>query len=100
MQLTYKDIEYQLGGFVWSNGGRTHDWGAFKYTMNLPASVEAVQWVHDLLHRHRAMLPTATATSLRDAGIANPFVAGLMAMFENSTGQLSPLLTGVRVQFE
>jgi multiple sugar transport system substrate-binding protein len=100
MQLTYNDIEYQLGGFVWSNGGRTHDWGAFKYTMDLPASVEAVQWVHDLLHRHRAMLPTATATALRDAGIVNPFVAGRVAMFENSTGQLSPLLTGVRDQFE
>jgi multiple sugar transport system substrate-binding protein len=100
MQLTYNDIEYQLGGFVWSNGGRTHDWGAFKYTMDLPQSVEAVQWVHDLLHRHRAMLPTATATALRDAGITNPFVAGRVAMFENSTGQLSPLLTGVRDQFE
>jgi ABC-type glycerol-3-phosphate transport system substrate-binding protein len=46
------------------------------------------------------MMPTATANALRDAGVANPFIAGRVALFENSTGQLNPLLTGVKDQFE
>ena len=100
VQLTYNDIEYQLGGFVWSNGGRTHDWSILKYTMDLPASIAAVQWVHDLLHKHRVMMSTATANALRDAGVSNPFVAGRVVLIENSTGQLNPLLTGVKDQFE
>jgi multiple sugar transport system substrate-binding protein len=100
VKLTYNDIEYQLGGFTWSNGGRSHDWSTLKYTMDQPPAIAAVQWVHDLLHKHQAMMSTATANALRDAGVANPFLAGRVALIEDSTGQLSPLLTGVKDQFE
>ena len=100
VMLTYNDIEYQLGGIIWSNGGRTHDWTQYKYTMDHPKSIEAVQWVHDLLHRHRVMMSTATRTQLRESGVANPFISGQVAMFEDSTGQLNALAQGVQDQFE
>ncbi|MGH2370826.1 MAG: extracellular solute-binding protein, partial [Chloroflexota bacterium] len=89
--LNYTDIEYQLAGFIWSNGGRAHDYTTMKYTMDLPKSVEAVQWVHDLLHKHRVMLSLSQAKELSDAGLTHPFQNGRAAMFENSTGQLNPM---------
>ncbi|HEV2125071.1 MAG TPA: extracellular solute-binding protein, partial [Chloroflexota bacterium] len=100
MMLTYNDIEYQLGGFIWSNGGRTHDWSKYQYTMDHPKSIEAVQWVHDLLHRHRALMSSAVRTQLRESGVTNPFIAGRVALFEDSTGQLNALSQGVKDQFE
>ncbi|MGH2352762.1 MAG: extracellular solute-binding protein, partial [Chloroflexota bacterium] len=89
--LNYTDIEYQLAGFIWSNGGRAHDYTTMKYTMDLPKSVEAVQWVHDLRHKHRVMLSLSQAKELSDAGLTHPFQNGRAAMFENSTGQLNPM---------
>src|SRR5262249_52477812 len=76
VQLMYDDVEFSLGGFVWSNGGRTHDWGQLKYTMDLPLSVGAVQWVHDLLQRHGVLMPAGQVSQLQKAGVADPFVTG------------------------
>jgi ABC-type glycerol-3-phosphate transport system substrate-binding protein len=67
-----------------------------KYTMDQPKSVEAVQWVHDLLHKHRVMLSLSQVKDLSDAGLKHPFQDGRAALFENSTGQLNPLATGVK----
>jgi multiple sugar transport system substrate-binding protein len=94
--LGYDDIEYQLAGFIWSNGGRAHDYATMKYTMDHPKSIEAVQWVHDLLHKHRVMLSLGQVAELASAGLTHPFQDGRAAMFENSTGQLNPLGTGVK----
>jgi len=89
--LGYDDLEYQLAGFIWSNGGRAHDYATMKYTMDQPKSVEAVQWVHDLLARHKVMLSLRQVQELSDAGLKHPFQDGRAALFENSTGQLQPL---------
>ena len=96
MWLRYDDIEYQLAGFIWSNGGRAHDYSTMKYTMDNPKSIEAVKWVHDLLHRHKVMLSLAQAAELSAAGQTHPFQNGRAAMFEDSTGQLNPLVTNVK----
>jgi multiple sugar transport system substrate-binding protein len=93
--LNYTDIEYQLAGFIWSNGGRSHDYATMKYTMDEPKTVAAVQWVHDLLHKHRVMLSMHLVREFSDAGLKHPFQDGRAALFENSTGQLNPLGTGV-----
>jgi multiple sugar transport system substrate-binding protein len=89
--LGYDDIEYQLAGFIWSNGGRAHDYATMKYTMDQPKSIEAVQWVYDLLNKHKVMLSLRQVQELADAGLRHPFQDGRAALFENSTGQLQPL---------
>jgi ABC-type glycerol-3-phosphate transport system substrate-binding protein len=100
VQLMYNDVEFSLGGLVWSNGGRTHDWSALKYAMDLPKSVEAVQWAHDLLLKHRVMMPSGAVNELRQAGVADPFVTGRVALIEHATSRLLPFASGVKDQFE
>ena len=94
--LRYDDIEYQLAGFIWSNGGRAHDYSTMKYMMDQPKSIEAVKWVSDLLQRHKVMPSLAQVKELSDAGLKHPFQDGRAAMFEDSTGQLNPLVTNVK----
>src|SRR5687767_10508943 len=67
-----------------------------KYLMDQPKAIEAVKWVHDLLHRHKVMLSLAQAAELSAAGQPHPFQNGRAAMFEDSTGQLNPLVTNVK----
>jgi multiple sugar transport system substrate-binding protein len=100
ISLTYNDIEYQLAGFIWSNGGRTHDDGQMRYLLDDPRTIEAVQFVYDLLAKHRVMIPLATRDELGKAGIRDVFVAGRAGLVENSSSAINTYLTGIGTQFE
>jgi ABC-type glycerol-3-phosphate transport system substrate-binding protein len=100
ISLTYNDIEYQLAGFIWSNGGKTHDYGQMRYLLDDPRTIEAVQFVYDLLTKHRVILPLATRDELGKAGVRDVFVAGRVCLVENSSSALNSYLTGIGAQFE
>ncbi|MDQ3701124.1 MAG: extracellular solute-binding protein, partial [Chloroflexota bacterium] len=99
ISLTYNDIEYQLAGFIWSNGGKTHDYGQMKYLLDDPKTIEAVEFVYDLLHKHRVMLPQATLSELGQAGVRDVFIAGRVCLVENSSSAINGYLTGIGSQF-
>ncbi len=94
IELGYTQAWYQDGGFVWSNGGELIDtspdptnWRKWKYTFSKPQTVEALQFIYDLVHTHRVLIPLETANAERKA-TPNLFSAQKTAMFENSSGQL------------
>jgi len=39
--------------FVWQNGGEIYDPPSDRYVMSSPEAVEAIRWLHDLVHVHR-----------------------------------------------
>jgi multiple sugar transport system substrate-binding protein len=100
ISLTYNDIEYQLAGFIWSNGGKTHDYGQMRYLLDDPRTIEAVQFVYDLLAKHRVIIPLATRDELGKAGVRDVFVAGRACLVENSSSAINTYLTGIGTQFE
>jgi multiple sugar transport system substrate-binding protein len=100
ISLTYNDIEYQLAGFIWSNGGKTHDYGQMRYLLDDPKTIEAVEFVFDLLHKYRVMIPLATRDELSRAGVRDVFIAGRVCLVENSSSAINAYLTGIGNQFE
>lgn len=107
IQLDYTSPWYQDGCFVWSNDGELIDtrpdpnnWRKWRYTFSNPRSVEAFQFIHDLLHQYKVLIPKAEASRLTQSGIKNLFAAEKVAMFENSSGQLVTLRQAVGTAFE
>jgi ABC-type glycerol-3-phosphate transport system substrate-binding protein len=100
ISLTYNDIEYQLMGFIWSNGARTHDYGQMRYLLDDPKVIEAVQFVSDLLQKHRVMLSLEKRAEMTQAGVRDAFVAGLVCLVETSSSAVNGYVTGVGSQFE
>jgi multiple sugar transport system substrate-binding protein len=39
--------------FVWQNGGEIYDANADRYVLDSPESIEAIQWLHDLIFKYR-----------------------------------------------
>jgi multiple sugar transport system substrate-binding protein len=99
MQLTYTDVDYQLGGFISSNGGKSHDYGTMAYTLTDPKTVEAIQFVYDLVHKYKVCAPIADVTQISQTVGTTPFVAEQVAMFEDSSGQLVQSLNTVKDKF-
>ncbi|MGH2354633.1 MAG: ABC transporter substrate-binding protein [Chloroflexota bacterium] len=100
LSLTYNSLEYQLAGFIRSNGGQTHDYGEMRYLLDQPKTIEAVEFVYDLLHKHRVLIPLATRSELGKAGVRDVFIAGRVCLVESSSSAINRYLTGVGNQFE
>ncbi|HEX2514137.1 MAG TPA: sugar ABC transporter substrate-binding protein [Chloroflexota bacterium] len=95
IQLDYASAWYQNGGFIWTNDGKLIDtapdpgnWRKWRYTFSDPRSVEAFQFIYDLLHTHRVMLPKEDTARVTPPG-SSPWMGGKVWSFENSSGQLS-----------
>lgn len=59
-----------------------------------------MQFVYDLLDKHRVMIPLTTRSELSQAGIRDVSVAGRVAMVESSSSSINSFLTGIGSQFE
>ena len=100
IKLGYNDLDYQLGGIIYSNGGKTHDYETMQYTLTDPKTIEAVQFVYDLVHTEKLIAPLSEVTQLQQAGVAAPFQAGIVAMEEDSTGRLTTNADNIKDKFE
>jgi len=99
LRLDYNSIDYQLGGFIYSNGGRSHDYETMKYTLTEPKCVEAIQFVYDLVHKHKICAPMGEMQQLGQAGVTMPFQAAVVAMEEDSTGRLTTNAVNIKAKF-
>jgi multiple sugar transport system substrate-binding protein len=95
IQLDYTSPWYQNGGFIWTNDGKLIDtspdpsnWRKWRYTFSSPKSVEAFQFIYDLLHTHKVMMSKDDVTRVTPPG-STPWLGGKVWSFENSSGQLS-----------
>ncbi len=95
LQLNYTSPWYQVGGFIWTNDGKLIDtapdpgnWRKWRYTFSDPKTVEAYQFVYDLVHTQRVMITKEDATRVTPPG-ATLFLSGKVWAFEDSSGQLS-----------
>ncbi|HEV8639313.1 MAG TPA: hypothetical protein VG370_34325 [Chloroflexota bacterium] len=87
LSIDYTAHEYHVGPFVYSNGGETADFDAMKYTLDNPKTIEAFEFVYGMLLDDKSIIPKADAAALSSAGIADPFVAGKVAMTDDGTGR-------------
>ena len=80
------NLMWLVSGFAMSNGGQyfNADWGGEVF-YNAPSTLGAVQFLDDLIHKHRVM-----PDGVNDANaMAAAFFSGRAAMILNSTGALS-----------
>lgn len=79
------NLMWLLSGFAMSNGGQyfNKDWGGEVY-YDVPSTLGAVQFLDDLVHKHRVMPDGVNDANAMAAG----FFGGRAAMILNSTGAL------------
>ena len=91
------NLMWLVSGFVMSNGGQYFnvDWGGEVY-YNDPSTLGAVQFLDDLVHKHRVMPEGVTDAN----AMAASFFSGRAAMIVNSTGALSFIREGMKTPYK
>jgi sn-glycerol 3-phosphate transport system substrate-binding protein len=86
MVTTYDTLGWLVSGYTMSNGGMYYNpnYGGEIY-YNDPTTIGAVQFLDDLVHKHKVMPEGVTDAN----AVANAFFTGRAAMIVNSTGALS-----------
>ena len=82
---SYDTLGWLVSGFAMSNGGQYYDqaWGGEVY-YNHPSTLGAVQFLDDLVHKHKVMPEGVTDAN----AVGSAFFSGRAAMIVNSTGAL------------
>jgi multiple sugar transport system substrate-binding protein len=95
IQLDYTSPWYQDGCFIWTNDGKLIDtapdpanWRKWRYTFSSAKTAEAFQFIYDLLHTQKVMLPKEETSRVTPPG-STPWLGGKVWSFENSSGQLT-----------
>lgn len=91
------NLMWLLSGFAMSNGGQyfNADWGGEVY-YNVPSTLGAVQFLDDLVHKHRVM-----PEGVNDANaMAAAFFGGRAAMILNSTGALGFVRQNMKLPYK
>jgi len=86
MPGTYDYLGWITSGLTMSNGGQYYNWnwgGEVYY--NQPSTIGAVQFLDDLVHKHKVMPEGVTDAN----AVTNAFFAGKLGMMVLSTGSLS-----------
>jgi sn-glycerol 3-phosphate transport system substrate-binding protein len=83
---TYDTLGWLVSAFTMSNGGQYYNAGyGGEVYYNDPTTIGAVQFLDDLVHKHKVMPEGVTDAN----AVANAFFTGRAAMIVNSTGALS-----------
>ena len=93
---TTDTLGWLLSGFTMSNGGQYFNtaYGGEVY-YNYPTTLGAVQFLDDLVHKHRVMPEGVTDAN----AVANAFFTGRAAMIVNSTGALGFVRDNMKTPF-
>jgi sn-glycerol 3-phosphate transport system substrate-binding protein len=94
---SYDTLGWLVSGFTMSNGGTYYDrtWGGEVY-YNAPSTIGAVQFLDDLVHKHKVMAEGVTDPN----AAANAFFSGRAAMLVNSTGALGFVRDNMKMPFK
>ena len=86
MVTSYDTLGWLVSGYTMSNGGQYFNTGyGGEVYYNDPSTIGAVQFLDDLVHKHKVMPEGVTDPN----AVANAFFSGRAAMIVNSTGALS-----------
>lgn len=91
------NLMWLLSGFAMSNGGQyfNKDWGGEVY-YNVPSTLGAVQFLDDLVHKHRVMPEGVNDANAMSAA----FFSGRAAMILNSTGALGFVRQNMKLPYK
>ncbi len=91
-------VEYNWDSIIRTSGGAPADFKASppKYTLGSDASIAALTMIRDWYSKDKIILPPDQSKSLVDQGVTSPFASKLVAMMEESTGQLTFLAQNVK----
>jgi multiple sugar transport system substrate-binding protein len=99
LTFDYTDIHQRMSNFIYTFGGKTHDYETMKYTLTDPKTIQAVQYVFDLVHKHKVLIPVSESQQLGQTGVANTFQAQLCAMEMETTGRLTTNIDTIKDKF-
>ena len=90
---------YWMQGYIWSHGGDliSADGTKASGTMDSQATIEAVQWVADLVTKYQVSPSADTQTTLGGAG--QMFLSGKLAMMDNGRWSQTDLMKAKDLQF-
>jgi ABC-type glycerol-3-phosphate transport system substrate-binding protein len=100
IDMSYTGIPEVNGMYVWTFGGIWADFSTMRYTLDTPPSIEAHNYIYDLVTKHRVVLPAAERAAMSRAGIATPFAAGKVAMWVRASASMGPVQREVAGRFE
>jgi len=91
-------MEYNWDPIIRTLGGATTNFKASppKDTFGSDASIAALTTIRDWYTKDKIILPPDQSKSLVNEGITSPFASKLVAMYEDSTGQLTFLAQNVK----
>jgi ABC-type glycerol-3-phosphate transport system substrate-binding protein len=90
------NVEYQWQPIIDTFGGMATDFKAKKYAIDSPQSVDAITMITNWFTKDKIILPPDQSKALTQQGVTSPFAAKLVAMMEDSTGQLTFLAQNVK----
>lgn len=84
-------VEYNWDPILRTFGGAPTDFSASppQYTIGSPETIEALEMLRQWYREDEIILPPDQSRALDDQGVTSPFASKLVAMFENSTGQVA-----------
>lgn len=101
IRIGLTSLEYQLGGFIYTNGGRNYALNPLRYTLDDPKLIETVEWFFRLLQEEGVILPPNLTGQYNQASPGgDAFYGQLVAFFEDSTGRLTLTRDTVKDNFE
>ncbi|MBN1400259.1 MAG: sugar ABC transporter substrate-binding protein [Anaerolineae bacterium] len=100
LHLGPNSLSYSLPEFIYGRCGRLYDFVNFKYALNEPKTVEAIQWYLDELYHSGIIIDSESASATSLAGMADPFSGQAVAMTKQSTGWVRSTLDRVGDTFE
>jgi ABC-type glycerol-3-phosphate transport system substrate-binding protein len=91
-------VEYNWDPIIRTAGGAPTDFKASppKYAIGSDASIAALTMIRDWYTKDKIILPPDQSKSLVDQGVTSPFASKLVALYEDSTGQLTFLGQNVK----
>ncbi len=90
------NVEYQWQPIIDTFGGMTTDFKAKKYAIDSPQSVDAITMITNWYTKDKIILPPDQTKALTQQGVTSPFASKLVAMMDDSTGQLTFLMQNVK----
>ncbi|MGH2354160.1 MAG: ABC transporter substrate-binding protein [Chloroflexota bacterium] len=92
------DRNYQM--WMTSNGGETYDVQKMRYTLDDPKTIEAYDFMVKMVHDHKVMVGPEEWSAITKAVTGEPFIAGLIAFRQESTGRLALYAQEIGNRFE
>lgn len=94
------NIDRNLQMWMTSNGGETYDVDKMRYTLDDPKTIEAYDFLVKMVNEHKVMAGPNEWADITKTVTGEPFVSGVVAFRQESTGRLPTYTSQIRDKFE